>query len=128
MLMVHDHFNEIPTLSNAESGTGWNEENTVHYETLAALKSCNPDQPKIMDDKSSQKTLNKPMFTNSTTKCSYQHSPGQNTTSNDVIDLKSFRVNSTNPNITPQSWNLPTRNSFTSYAKPLPAIPKTICS
>lgn len=37
MLMVHDHFNEIPTLSNTESGTGWNEENTVHYETLAGM-------------------------------------------------------------------------------------------
>lgn len=42
----------------------------------------------------------------------------------DVIDLKSFRVGSEVPHITTQSWNLPTGNSFTTYSKPLPAVPK----
>ncbi|GAB1604335.1 protocadherin beta-13-like isoform X1 [Argonauta hians] len=154
MMRVRD----MQTIPNAENLTDcWSENTSEHYETLAALKSCNPDQLKIIDSKSSQKTSpvpsaaaahNKTIFTNNVSKnsspSSYQYNSGPNITSNnDVIDLKSIRVNNCNPNITrpllqpqpsptpkpqPQGWNLPTKNSFTTYTKPLPAIPKTICS
>uniref|UniRef100_A0A0L8GV70 Uncharacterized protein n=3 Tax=Octopus bimaculoides TaxID=37653 RepID=A0A0L8GV70_OCTBM len=55
-----------------------------------------------------------------------QNDAGQNSHCNDVIDLKSIRVNTSSSTIPTQLWNLPSRNSFTSYAKPLPAVPKIL--
>lgn len=38
MLIPTDHFNKISTMSSdSDSGHGWSERNTVHYETLPGM-------------------------------------------------------------------------------------------
>ncbi|GAB1604324.1 protocadherin beta-15-like [Argonauta hians] len=93
------------------------------YETLAGIKACQPEQLKGRCGElisSPHATLKNPKDIK--TRCFYQPNVTQNAPpSNDVIDLKSLRVSS---NASPsQPWNLPMRNSFTSYAKPLPGKP-----
>ncbi|GAB1604379.1 protocadherin beta-2-like isoform X1 [Argonauta hians] len=106
----------VATLSNSYSGKAslLSREATL-YEELSGHKS-----------KSSQlHTLSRGKHPNPTTKGSSEAGLcSNNPTNNDVIDLKSIRVTSTTPNIPSQHWNLPTKNSFTAYAKPLPAVPK----
>ncbi|XP_052829053.1 protocadherin beta-2 isoform X1 [Octopus bimaculoides] len=102
----------VATLSNSYSGKGLLNRDARLYEELPGHKS------------SQLHTLSRGKHTNPTTKGSNEGNICPNPTSNDVIDLKSIRVTSASPNIPSQHWNLPMRNSFTSYAKPLPAVPK----
>ncbi|CAI9732389.1 putative protocadherin beta-18 [Octopus vulgaris] len=127
MLRPMDHFNEMSTMSSlSDSGQGWSEASTTHYEILPGTKSCQTELVPKTIKKSTPLTLNRPKNLSSTTSGNLQKTANvnQNTTCNDVIDLKSTRVTSASPSLLPQPWNLPMRNSFTSYAKPLPAVPK----
>lgn len=96
------------------------------YITSPGTKSCQTELVPKSIKKSTPLTLNRPKNLSSTTSGNLQKTANvnQNTTCNDVIDLKSTRVTSASPSLLPQPWNLPMRNSFTSYAKPLPAVPK----
>ncbi|XP_036365111.1 protocadherin beta-15 isoform X2 [Octopus sinensis] len=118
------HLNESSTISSRsdDCGPSINSEggNNGLYETLAGVKTSQPEQLKVLGSEAIlPQTLSN--LKDTSTRCFYQPNVTQNAPSNDVIDLKSLRITSASPS---QPWNLPMRNSFTSYAKPLPAVPK----
>ncbi|CAI9732393.1 protocadherin beta-15-like isoform X1 [Octopus vulgaris] len=134
VIMAPDHCKEMLTVfSHINNGQNCLERNNGHYEELSGLKSSQLKELKCGDLKSLSQTLGKIKCTTSS-KDSYLSDSGQNTPSNDVIDLKSFRVSSAtnntttnNSNITTvpsETWNLPMRDCFMTYNKPLPAVPK----
>ncbi|CAI9732408.1 putative protocadherin beta-18 [Octopus vulgaris] len=120
MLIPTDHFNKISTMSSdSDSGHGWSERNTVHYETLPGFKHCQEDQQQHKSRSSLPWTTHKPK--DISTKPSCQAIVDQKIVCNDVIDLKSLRIKTAN---LPEPWNLPIKNSFSSFPKPLPSVPK----
>ncbi|GAB1604330.1 protocadherin beta-2-like [Argonauta hians] len=109
MVMSPDRFSEMSTISSVtDSGHGCSDAGTAHYETLPGLKSYLQEQ----------------MYARSNKSLPYSISRGKDCKSPNIINLKSTQVdnNKTNPN-QPLPWNLPTRNSFTAYNKPLPKVP-----
>lgn len=86
--------------------------------------SYQPKAVQTTDGKALSKSLSRFKDPSATPKLIYQSNVGQGTPCTDIIDLKSIRVGSSGSTIPSQPWNLPMRNSFTSYAKPLPALPK----
>ncbi|XP_014786627.2 uncharacterized protein LOC106880961 [Octopus bimaculoides] len=122
MVMSPDRFSEMSTMSSVtDSGHGCSEASTAHYETLPGLKSLQEQTPST-GRKSLSQTLIKPKGTNP--RSSYQPNPSLFTHGNNIINLKSTQADNTKPKLLQaQPWNLPTRNSFTSYTKPLPKVP-----
>ncbi|CAI9732417.1 protocadherin beta-2-like isoform X2 [Octopus vulgaris] len=118
MIASSDDFCRKSMSSHIDKGQGQKEGNTQLYQELLGRKLCQIEQPQ-----NSSKTSSLPRDSNINVKVCYPTKIGQNTPCNDVIDLKSIRVTGTS-SISSQPWNLPTKNSFTSYIKPLPALPK----
>ncbi|XP_052829043.1 putative protocadherin beta-18 isoform X1 [Octopus bimaculoides] len=125
MVISPEQLNTISTLSSLEgSETSWSESGSRHYETLPGIISYQPKAVQTTDGKALSKSLGRFKDPSATPKLIYQSNVGQGTPCTDIIDLKSIRVGSSGSTIPSQPWNLPMRNSFTSYAKPLPALPK----
>ncbi|XP_014774839.1 protocadherin beta-13 isoform X3 [Octopus bimaculoides] len=118
------HYSVMSTVSCAEGGCGLNEGNAAVYEEVKGAKICQPELLPTTGRRSLKQTLTRAKNTSGgTTRTSYKYKMGQNSHCNDIIDLKSSQVCSNDTNTKLQIWNLPTRNSFTSYSKPLPAVP-----
>ncbi|GAB1604374.1 protocadherin beta-12-like isoform X1 [Argonauta hians] len=126
--IVPEHFSEKSTMStHADSGHGRTVCSAGHYEELPGRYTTQQSEKFLSAEKVSfPRIFNRPKNPPNTTICSsYQPSAGHNTSSsNDVIDLKSMITDRNNPNLASPPWILPTKNSFTSYAKPLPRRPK----
>ncbi|XP_052829045.1 protocadherin beta-2 isoform X1 [Octopus bimaculoides] len=121
MLMTSDHFNEMLAISSpTNSGHGSTERNTVHYETLPGVKGVQLKLTPDADRKTLPQVLSRPRNSNLAISSSYQTSPKQFSQTNNVINLKTTQVDNANM---PPTWNLPMRNSFTAYNKPLPKVP-----
>lgn len=99
-------------------------ENNITLSFLLGHTYCQPEKFKNTGRKSLLQTNNRSQDINTLTRPSYQAHINQNTPCKDVIDLKSTPVHSSYPNIPTEPWNMPSQNSFTTYTKPLPAIPK----
>ncbi|CAI9732402.1 protocadherin beta-15-like isoform X1 [Octopus vulgaris] len=108
MVMSPDRFSEMSTMSSVtDSGHGCSEASTAHYETLPGLKTYIQEQ----------------MYARSNKSLPYSISRAKDSKTTNIINLKSTQVdNKANLN-QPLPWNLPTRNSFTAYNKPLPKVP-----
>ncbi|XP_029644501.1 protocadherin beta-15-like isoform X1 [Octopus sinensis] len=117
-------YSEMTSISYTESGTGWNKADEGHCKLLPGHTYCQPEKFKNTGRKSLPQTNNRSQDINTLTRPSYQANINQNTPCKDVIDLKSTPVHSSYPNIPTEPWNMPSQNSFTTYTKPLPAIPK----
>ncbi|GAB1604336.1 protocadherin beta-2-like isoform X1 [Argonauta hians] len=103
------------------------------YKQLKKLQSSGSmGLPQVLNKPSESKNTTTTTTTKTTTTTDgsieiKQKCADQDSHSNDVIDLKSIRVVNTpgsTTTISTQCWNLPSRNTFISYAKPLPALPK----
>ncbi|GAB1603904.1 protocadherin beta-15 [Argonauta hians] len=66
----------------------------------------------------------KNIYTTTTRGSSYQTNPDKKTCSSEVIGQKTSPLVTSNTNVPHLSWNLPMKNSFTTYSKPLPAVPQ----
>ncbi|XP_014773888.1 uncharacterized protein LOC106871762 [Octopus bimaculoides] len=127
MVMSPDRFSEMSTMSSVtDSGHGCSEASTAHYETLPGLKSSLQENTPNTGRKSLPQTMSKPKGTNP--RSSYRLKTNLFTQGNNIVNLKSTQADNTNPNF-PQSqpWDLPTKNSFTSYNKTLHKA-KELCS
>ncbi|CAI9732395.1 Hypothetical predicted protein [Octopus vulgaris] len=104
----------------------WNELTAEHYETLPGFKFCHQEQSHNPDRQSLAQTISRSKDIDPSTG---SNTSGQVSQSNNVINLKSTQADSGNLTL-PQSqaWNLPMRNSFTSYSKPLSKVPKGVFS
>ncbi|GAB1604334.1 putative protocadherin beta-18, partial [Argonauta hians] len=122
MLIPTDHFNKLSTTmsSDSDSGHGWSERNTVHYETLPGFKHCQED-PQLHKNRSSLPWTSPKPKDITTKPSSCQAIIDQKIVCNDVIDLKSLRIKTSN---LPEPWNLPIKNSFSSSPKPLTSVPR----
>ncbi|GAB1604328.1 protocadherin beta-15-like isoform X2 [Argonauta hians] len=122
MVMSPDRFSEMSTMSSVtDSGHGCSDSGTAHYETLPGLKSLQEQTPSA-----GRKTLSQTLIKQKGTlpRSSYQANPSLFTQGNNIINLKSTQVDNTKPKLLQaQPWNLPSRNSFTSFTKPLPKVP-----
>ncbi|CAI9732384.1 Hypothetical predicted protein [Octopus vulgaris] len=128
MILVPEQFNKLSTSSHTDSGHGWSEGENGHYEELPGQTSCqSSEKQQNIGEKSIAPTLNRPtkyISTGTLARCAYQPNVGQVIQPTDVIDLKSVQVTNNSPNTSSQPWNLPSKNSFTTYSKPLPALPR----
>ncbi|XP_014783554.1 protocadherin beta-15 isoform X1 [Octopus bimaculoides] len=105
---------EMSTVSCADGRHGWSEGDTGYYEELPDVYSCKFQHLQNVDKDSFVQTLNYPSDISS--RHVYHPSIKKNLHSN---EMGTHSINTTT-----QPWNLPMRNSFTSYTKPLPAVPK----
>ncbi|GAB1604326.1 protocadherin beta-2 isoform X1 [Argonauta hians] len=125
MFMATEHLNEMLAIPSATSNTnnklGSIERNTAHYETLPGIKSIQLKMTPDTDRRTLPQVLNRPRNSNVAIS-SYQSSPKKFSQTNNVINLKTTQQMD-NANNIPSSWNLPMRNSFTAYNKPLPKVP-----
>ncbi|GAB1604418.1 hypothetical protein Ahia01_000723200 [Argonauta hians] len=122
-----EHVKEMTVLSSyKDTGHSWREGSTEHYEELAGFCPRELAKSQSLEKKMLSRKLSRPSNTAITTSSSCHTNVASKTPCTDVIDLKSFRVGSEVSHIKAQSWNLPTGNSFTTYSKPLPAVPKVI--
>ncbi|GAB1604420.1 hypothetical protein Ahia01_000723400 [Argonauta hians] len=117
MLTSTGSLNRKPTRYPGTNDCSYNEWNTVLCEKL-------PGAQYDTEAKMSHKPKNK--------KSDYKSSEGSsqvdksdNPPTTDIIDLKLGRVNPTDSNVPQKPWNLPKKNSFNCYSRPLPPIPKT---
>ncbi|GAB1604419.1 protocadherin gamma-B1-like [Argonauta hians] len=121
-----DQFSEKSTMSSYDdSGNGCSDGNTILYEELPArMDEIEPELPEYP----SQQTFQQKDEYETVSSSEYYQSLNRNINPlpTDIIDLKSNRVNTTDTTSTvaPKPWNLPKKNSFNCYSKPLPAIPK----
>ncbi|GAB1604376.1 protocadherin beta-15-like isoform X1 [Argonauta hians] len=122
-IMSPENFSDLSTLPTyGESGRDWSMATSTHYEELADPYSLQPKHLKIASRKPMPPILTLPKNVKSSSSYGeHQHNSQIPSNCNDVIDLKSIRGGSISKL---QPWNLPLRNSFTSYSKPLPALPK----
>lgn len=92
----------------------------------SGFKFCHQEQSYNPDRQSLAQTISRCKDIDPSTG---SNTSGQVSQSNNVINLKSTQVDSSNLTL-PQSqaWNLPMRNSFTSYSKPLSKVPKGVFS
>ncbi|GAB1604323.1 protocadherin beta-15-like isoform X1 [Argonauta hians] len=142
-----DHSKDMLTVfSHRNIGKNSLERNNGLYEELAGLKCSQLKELKCENLKSMTPTMTIGKVKNSASlmnKEAFLSDIGQNTPSNDVIDLKSFRVTTVPSHTTSSStinsntntiskvatgpsdtWNLLIpRDSTTTYNKPLPAVP-----
>ncbi|XP_029644863.2 protocadherin gamma-B1-like [Octopus sinensis] len=122
MLTSSDHFSEKSTMSSYDdSGNGCSDGNTILYEELPArMDEIEPELPEYP-----QQSFNKKSdYDTSSPECNQSLNKPKNPLPTDIIDLKSNRANPTDPTLASKPWNLPKKNSFNCYSKPLPAIPK----
>ncbi|CAI9732452.1 protocadherin beta-15-like isoform X1 [Octopus vulgaris] len=117
-------YSEMSMVSCADSGRAFSEGNLQHYEEQRGIKLVKLEPIQDTGRKSLPQVINQPKESKITTRCSYKTDVGLSTNSKDIIDLKSIRVNNANSKKSRHPWNLPMRNSFTAYSKPLPALPK----
>ncbi|GAB1604377.1 Hypothetical predicted protein [Argonauta hians] len=130
MILVPEQFNKLTkkTSSLSDSGHGWVEGDNGHYEELPGqTKSHFSEKTLKTGEKSIAPTLNRPtkyIGTGTLARGPYQSNVAELIQSTDVIDLKSVQGSHCSVNPSSQPWNLPSKNSFTTYSKPLPALPR----
>uniref|UniRef100_A0A0L8H751 Uncharacterized protein n=1 Tax=Octopus bimaculoides TaxID=37653 RepID=A0A0L8H751_OCTBM len=120
-------YSEMSTISNADNGHNICKKGggTHHHieeqsdDKCGKMEKLHPSQKK-----SSPHTTVMPKNTYNSTRCSYQTNPDKKSSGNDVIAQKTSPLVTSNSNVPQLPWNLPMKNSFTTYSKPLPAVPK----
>ncbi|XP_014774848.1 putative protocadherin beta-18 isoform X1 [Octopus bimaculoides] len=115
-------YSETSTLSGIDSGSGWGDDGSGRKEELPGLKTCRPGMNQSLD----RRTLPQIFSGKKNLSISSQHAHKLDTDThcNDIINLKSAQALCRNSELAAQSRSLPVKNSFTTYSKPLPAIPK----
>nr|QBA31124.1 protocadherin [Octopus vulgaris] len=118
MIISTNSLNEKPNRSYDTHDSSYNEWNTVLCEKLPGCR-----------DESDIKLSNPPLHPKndnvSSEGCSFVNNQSTNQSTADIIDLKLGRINPTDPPLSQKPWNLPMKNSFNCYSRPLPPIPKT---
>ncbi|GAB1603897.1 protocadherin beta-15-like [Argonauta hians] len=130
-------YSEMSMVSCADSGRALSEGNLQNYEEQRGIKLLKLEPLQDPGRKSLPQVISRPKESSKlTTMCSSSKAAdiaaaaaaaAADTSNNgkDIIDLKSIRVNDeASKKTTRHPWNLPSKNSFTSFSKPLPALPR----
>ncbi|GAB1603893.1 protocadherin beta-15 isoform X1 [Argonauta hians] len=114
--------NELSTKSPpADNGQNWSNADSGLYEELPDVYISKHKQLQGTDKNRSIQVLKQPMDMKPASRRFYQTKVDHK---NETNSLKKNSASSDNQNTSAEFWNLPEKNSFTSYSKPLPSVAK----